>query len=232
MDLTSAISSIHLFSDLGISESEQIIQSIKVLTPNKKEIIVKRSEHLHGLFGVSEGKLKIYLLSCGGQERIIRILNPGDSFGEAIMFNGIPSPVFVETLAPTKLLFVPKESVLGLMEQQPGFALSMLRSMSFLLKELLSDLESCCMQSAVQRIAYYLCEHCECDKQDMELPSTKANIASMLNLSAESFSRGLHQLADNGLISIYRRQIKLERPEELKRIALGEVKPGEMKNDS
>ncbi|MEE4272160.1 MAG: cyclic nucleotide-binding domain-containing protein, partial [Thermoanaerobaculales bacterium] len=54
--------------------------------------ILSRAEMLDGLYIVFEGRLKIYMLSCSGDERVVRIVEPGESFGEAIMFNSFPSP--------------------------------------------------------------------------------------------------------------------------------------------
>jgi CRP-like cAMP-binding protein len=225
------INSIDLFSGISEEDTLAICSQVKFISVAKRTLLLNRSDYLAGMYGVVSGKLKIYLLSCSGQERIIRILEPGDHFGEAIMFNGIPSPVFVEALCPSELLFFPKDSVSKLLELQPDFAHTMLTSMSFLLKELLSDLESCCLQGAVQRIAYYLYQRKD-DNNSLELPSTKSDVASLLNLTAESLSRGLHQLSNQGLISLFRRKIVIEQPDLLKNIAYGELKLTDLTTDN
>ena len=113
--LISSVNSIHIFSSLDEESSELIHQTTKMVQADKKEVVVKRGDHLDGLYGVMAGKLKIYLLSCEGQERIIRIVMPGDSFGEAIMFSDIISPVYVEALSPCELMFIPKDSIFSLL---------------------------------------------------------------------------------------------------------------------
>ena len=47
------------------------------------------------------------------QRRRARAADPGagDSFGEAIMFNSIPSPVFVETLSAVNLAYLPRQVI-------------------------------------------------------------------------------------------------------------------------
>ena len=55
----------------------------------------------------------------------------------------------------------------------------------------------------------------------LTLPAPKAVIASMLNMSSETFSRELHRLKDRGLIEINRRTIYLRDREGLLAIAHG-----------
>ena len=219
----SSVRSIHLFSGFSEEDVDQIENATRKVSVAKRELVLKRGERLDGLFGVLGGKLKIYLLSCDGHERIIRILSPGDSFGEAIMFNDIKSPVYVEALSSCELLYINKNSIFDLLKDNPAFVNKMLKSMSFLLQEFITDLETSCLQGALQRIAYYICENCREGCDDVELPSTKANVASLLNLTAESFSRGLHKLAENGLITTSRRSIIIKQPEALQQVARGDV---------
>lgn len=174
--------------------------------------ILSRGDRLEGLYSVFRGSLKLYMLSCSGDERVLRVLQPGDSFGEAIMFNKIPSPVFVETLSPVTLGYFPRAVISAALVSNPSFTESMLKSMSALMRQLIQDLETCCMQNALQRTASYLLRQAEAagpPHLQVALPAPKAVVASTLNISAETFSRELHRLQDAGLIEIDRRTIYL-----------------------
>lgn len=178
----------------------------------RNTFVIERGRHLSGFYGVLEGRLKLFLLSCDGQERVLRILGPGDSFGEAMMFNDVPSPVFVQALSRCELLYFPKRSVMAELRALPDFSLAMLRGLSVMLRELIADLEACCTQKAKPRIARYLLGLLP-DPQgrglEVRLPASKAVVASTLNLSAETFSRELHDLAGQGLITVSRRTVYL-----------------------
>lgn len=186
--------------------------------------VLSRGDYLEGLFVVLSGKLKLFMLSCNGDERVLRILQPGDSFGEAIMFNRIPSPVFVETLMHSELAFMPSEAITDALQRDQGFVLEMLRSMSGLMAALIGDLETACMQNAVQRTVNYLLReamNAPPPHMAVTLPAAKAVIASTLNLSAETFSRELHRLREKGLIEIDRRTVYLRDRAGLTRLADG-----------
>jgi CRP-like cAMP-binding protein len=208
----------------GVQQSclEDISNQASSVRVERGEVVIKRGQHLAGFFGVLSGSLKLYLLSCDGQERVVRLFQPNDSFGEAIMFNKIPSPVFVEALKRTELVFFPRESVMPIFQNRHDFALSMVQGLGRMLTELLTDLECCCLQNARQRISRYLCSLKPSDPRignQVELPASKAIVASTLNLSAETFSRELHALENQGLIRISRRVIYLNDRQRLKEIA-------------
>jgi len=201
-----------LFDDVDVESLQTIADGGWVVEARRASRILGRGDHLDGLLTVFEGRLKLYMLSCNGDERVLRILQPGDSFGEAIMFNAIPSPVFVETLTAVRLGFFPRQTVTEALNRNPMFTASMLRGMSRMMRELITDLETCCLQNALQRTVGYLLRAAQSAPPphvEIQLPAPKAVIASTLNISAETFSRELHALQDKGLIEINRRTIYL-----------------------
>lgn len=199
-----------LFRDMDKKSCELVARGGWVVEEGRGVRVLGRGDRLDGMYTVFEGNLKLYMLSCSGDERVLRVLGPGDNFGEAIMFNAIPSPVFVETLSPVRLGFFPRRTITNTLESNPKFTASMLRGMSMLMSELIHDLETCCLQNAQQRTVNYLLRQAAASAPphvEIQLPAPKSVIASTLNISAETFSRELHRLQDDGLIEINRRTI-------------------------
>jgi len=206
----SRLRAIPLFEDLTPESVAEIAAGGWLTEHARGARVLSRGDMLDGLYAVFDGRLKLYMLSCNGDERVLRILQPGDCFGEAIMFNRFPSPVFVETLSPVQLAYFPRELVSDVLAAHPDFTQAMLRSMSRLLRELIGDLETCCLQTARQRTVAYLLRGAEADAdghERVQLPAAKAVVASTLNISAETFSRELHRLQQQGLIEIEKRII-------------------------
>ncbi|MGB0723627.1 MAG: Crp/Fnr family transcriptional regulator [Gammaproteobacteria bacterium] len=207
------ISALGLFGHDSPQANAEIASSAQRLSAPRGEQIIRQGMVPEGLYGVREGRLKLYLLGCNGEERVIRILEPGETFAEALMFNSIPSPVYVETLTPCILCFIPRDAIYAHLGRDPEFTLAMLQGMSGMLRQLIIDLETCCMHNALGRVAGYLLKlaeatpppHCE-----IQLPATKSLVASTLNLSAETFSRELHRLEHQGVIRISRRTIYVQ----------------------
>jgi CRP-like cAMP-binding protein len=210
-----------LFAKLDEPAVEGIVAQARRLSAERGEHLIRRGDHLDGMYAVLEGTLKIYLLSCNGDERVIRVVQPGDCFGEAIMFNAIPSPVFVQAVTQSQLYFLPRDAVYDALRGQPDFTFNMLQALSRLLQELIEDLETCCMQNARQRVVHYLLNHSGGIRspQRVVLPASKMVVASTLSLSAETFSRELHKLVREGLISVERRTIHIKNLELLTGLA-------------
>jgi CRP-like cAMP-binding protein len=201
-----------LFSCLDTAAVDEIARSGWLVSHVRGERVLSRGDMLDGLYLVITGRLKLYMLSCNGDERVLRVLQEDDTFGEAIMFNRIPSPVFVDAMAASQLGFFPRDAIVRALTSQPDFVDSMLQNMSALMAALIRDLETCCMQNAAQRTVAYLLRQAGLSPPPhvaLTLPAPKAVIASTLNLSAETFSRELHRLQDLGLIRVERRVVHL-----------------------
>ena len=50
----------------------------------------------HGFYFLVSGKVKLAFSSSQGTEKVVEILGPMQSFGEAVMFMNRPYPVFAE----------------------------------------------------------------------------------------------------------------------------------------
>jgi CRP-like cAMP-binding protein len=117
-------------------------------------------------------------------------------------------------LADSLLLHVAKQTVFDELERNPGFARKMLAGVSRRLHGIISDLESYSLHSGTQRVIGYLLRQDEgqtgAQPYAVTLPTSKAIVASRLNLTPEHFSRILHELAGAGLISVDGREIVIE----------------------
>jgi len=218
----SLVRSFEIFSRLGDKATIKLAGQSLYTRLKRGQCIIERGDMVEGFYGIDEGQIKLYLLSCNGHERIIRIVGKGECFGEDIMFNESPSPIYAEALNGCKLAFFPKAPTLETVLSRPSVGIHMIKAMSRLMQELIQDLEDCCTRTAQQRIAHYLIKSIKdssCTQSEITLPASKSAIASTLNLSPETFSRELHELQHKELISISRKIIHLHDIATLKTIA-------------
>jgi CRP-like cAMP-binding protein len=91
----------------------------------------------------------------------------------------------------------------------------MLAGVSRRLHGLVQDVEAYALRNGMQRLIGYLLRDVEMDTAGgqkavtVSLPASKATIASRLSLSPEYFSRVLHELEAQQLITIDRREIRI-----------------------
>ena len=147
-----------------------------------------------------------------GGEKVIEILGPGVSFGEALMFMDKPYIVMAQALADSLVLHVSKQVVFDELERDPAFARKMLAGLSRRLHGLIADVEAYSLQSGTQRVIGYLLRQDAAGANTLEsykvtLPTSKAVVASRLNLTPEHFSRIMHELASAGLVTVEGREV-------------------------
>ena len=109
--------------------------------PGQGRLLFRRGTPCHGFYGVSAGMIQLSVSHADGGEKVLEIIGPGETFGEAVMFLGRPYPVDASALVRTELLMIPVEVVNWLLDEEPGFARALLASMASRLHTMVSDIE-------------------------------------------------------------------------------------------
>jgi CRP-like cAMP-binding protein len=180
----------------------------------KGRVVCSKGHELEGLFHLVEGRVKLAVLSEQGTERVIDIVLPGDSFGEAAAFLDRPVSTYAEALADSQLLFISRGRLREAVDRWSEVAHSVMRTLASRVQKLTEDLEACCLHSAARRVADFLLREAGSngaapDDTEVVLPAAKSVVASSLHLTPETFSRELHSLARDGLIAIDSRRIRI-----------------------
>lgn len=158
---------------------------------------------------VAYGLVKLSLR--GDSEKVLRLVGPGETFGEAVLFLDKPLPVDVVALADTLLILVPAAPLLALIDSDRGFAREMLASLSQRLHSLVADFEASTVHGARERLAAYLesLGGPGMARATVVLPAAKTVIAARLGITKETLSRLLREFSRQGLTVVAGRQIML-----------------------
>ncbi len=214
-DMPRYLAVLPLFSDLSQTERERVALGCQLRRLTRGDMIFREGEACETLFVVVLGQVKLYVASSSGQEKVIQIIGPGNTFAEAMMFLERPYILNAQSLTDTLLIMVSKQTVFGEIERDPRFSMHMLAGISRRLHGLVRDVEGYSLHSGMQRLIGYLLR----DVEDVggvrkgvitvSLPVSKATIASRLSLTPEYFSRVLHELEAEGLIEIDKRDVHI-----------------------
>ena len=150
----------------------------------------------------------IVVNSPQGGEKVVEIIGPGQSFGEALMFLEKPYIVFAHALHDTMLLHVARHCVFSELARDPAFSRKMLSGLSRRLHSLVKDVEAYSLRSSAERVIGYLLRD-EDALAEVELSAGKSVVASRLNMTPEHFSRVLHELSAAGLIAVDGRTVRI-----------------------
>ncbi len=199
-----------LFADLSPEELSLVAAGTTEHHIPRGSAVFQRGDPCVGFHMVIFGQVKLSFLSSQGNEKIVEIIGPGHSFGEALMFMEKPYIVTAHAVSDCMLLHISKNTVFAELARNPQFARRMLAGMSRRLHGLISDVEAYSLRSGSQRIIGYLLKDDDAkDGSEITLAVSKKLLASRLNLTPEYFSRVLHELADQGMIAVNGRQIRI-----------------------
>jgi CRP/FNR family transcriptional regulator, dissimilatory nitrate respiration regulator len=202
------LSHLPLFNEFDTEELARIAAGTHQKHLAKGETLFRKGDPCLGFWMVVYGQVKLSVHAPSGAEKVIEIIGPGQSFGEAVMFLERPYPVFSQALADSLLVHVAKSSLFGEAAQDMRMARKMLAGMSMKLHRLVNDVETYSLQSSMQRVIGFLLQDEEAERSgQVSLPAGKAVIASRLNITPETFSRILHDLSAAGLISVQGKEI-------------------------
>lgn len=202
----------------------ELARSARMHTVRRGETVCRRGEAQEGFYAVAYGLLKLVLRGPGGREKVLRLVGPGQSFGEALVFAQRPNPLEAVALVDSMVVLLPGKPVIALSERDPHFAHNLLVSMSERMHAFVADIEASTLHSGRQRVAAYL-ESLLADEGAcrVRLPTTKTILASQLGLTKETLSRLLHEFSTQGLVRIARRDIDLLDRPKLAAIATGAI---------
>ena len=218
LDIPSLLRHIPLFSELSEADIQLVARYTRERQVARGEVLFQRGDLPHGFYFVVSGQVKLAFSSSQGTEKVVEIVGPMQSFGEAVMFMNHPYPVFAEALSETVLVHVGQAVVSELIDQDSTFARKLLAGMAIRLHGLIQDVETYSLRSSTQRVIGYLLQVADNDAPcEIALPTSKQVIASRLNLTPETLSRIFHDLSDAGLITVQGKRVSLHDPVRLSR---------------
>lgn len=207
------LANLPMFSEMRAEELDRIAAATLPVYAEKGQSVCQTGDPCTGFHVVVYGEVKLGFTSPQGVEKVVEIVRPGQSFGEALMFLDKPYIVFAQALSDAMLLHVARHAVLEELGRDTGFALRMLSGLSRRLHGLVRDVEAYTLRSSHERVIGYLLAEAPDGAEDgaaeVRLTPGKSVIASRLNMTPEHFSRILHELGNAGLIEIQGRKVRI-----------------------
>jgi len=204
-----------LFRELDVGDLEAIGIATEERRVAAGTVLYRRGDFCDGFYVIVIGRVKLALLAPAGAEKVVQIVGPGQSFGEAVMFLGKPHMLHAEALVDSLLLFIRISAILEAIRRSPELARRLLDDMSQRVYGLVADIESYSLKSATARVTSYLLATLPDGAQepvDVFLEASKSVLASRLNVTREHFSRILRELSQAGLIHVMGRSIRILDP--------------------
>lgn len=146
------------------------------------------------------------------------LVGRGESFGVASLWLGKAHLADAVANVDSHLLIIDRQVLLRRAQVDCVLTGRLIDAVSHRVMDMMRNLESCAPKSAQQRVTCYLSQRrpASADSHyEVLLPTTKRDVATKLNLTQETFSRVLRQLAHAEIIEIHGRLIRVLDPARL-----------------
>ncbi len=205
----------YLFTSLSPEMLRDILVSSRILELTTEQHIFMQGEDADQFFMVAEGQIKLSRLTMEGNEKVIEILHPGQTFAEAIMFmRSHVYPVTATALSPSKVYSFRCKAFLNMLDAQPELYHTLLGNLAMRLRKQLQEIENLTMKNASYRVVNFFKNKLEegdtIEDNVIRLNVQKQVIASRLSIQPETLSRILANLKKQGIAESEGRDILIK----------------------
>ncbi|MGB9755257.1 MAG: Crp/Fnr family transcriptional regulator [Desulfurella sp.] len=198
---------------LGITDSkiiELLETSCFVVKKQKGEIIFTQNDKGSVIYYLLDGRIKLYRLDEKGNECIIHFVNKNEFFAEILLTQNV-YPVTAQTLTNTIILGIDKDKLFPLLKSHTELSLNIIFMFAKRINYLVDTIERLSIENAKERFLNYLNYLSKIQKSlTVVLDVPKQEIALLLGMAKETFSRIEKQLVSDGIIEVSNKQIKIK----------------------
>lgn len=218
-----------IFKTLQYHELQKINTLITKKNYSKGSILFTKGDSAKHLHIVRHGRVKVYEMSEDGRQQIIRLLEPGDFFGELALFMEKQDYLLnAETLEDTGICLLSRDDFKALIHQNPDISLGVLQALTERLAYAETFISTLTLKTIEQRLISWLLAMAEKEgvltpqgiRLTINLP--RHELASLFGTTRETISRKLSKLQADGLLTLHgQKQIMILDKDEL--ISLSQV---------
>lgn len=207
--IANTLSAFYMFSELQPAQISQLVAGTKLLQVPRGTTLFNRGDKAHGFYLLLTGQIKLGVISPQGDEKVIGLIQAGESFGEAVLFLERAFPIYAQATLDSKVLLIGRDAIFDILDSDVTVVRRMLAGISARNRQLVNDIESISLQNSTQRLIGYLLQISSesINPERVQLPANKLTIASMLNITPETLSRVMLRLNNAGLIAVNGKEI-------------------------
>ncbi len=217
-----------LLRGLSNAELTRVDARMTSLAWSEAQDVYRAGESAEHLYVLASGRAKAVHLSAAGDEHVVDLLAPGDLFGGLALLGTLEHHETVRAMTTMCALRVDTAAFRQILLEHPEVAVRALEMTAGRLEQARRDLTSRSLAPVPQRVAAVLLRLARKFGQRQEdgavliqVPLSRADIASIAGSTPESVSRAMSRWRTEGLIDSGRRWTEIRQPARLAQIAEG-----------
>ena len=221
MDLTYLLRTCKLFSDLDERELVAVQRIALRKEYRKGQIVFREGDPSRGLFLVVSGAVRIFRVGPDGRERILHLVEAGDSFAESAMFMET-YPATAEALGLSTIVHIEKNGFKHLLLHDPHLSFRIMAALVKSLSHMRNALTDLTLKEVPARFASYVLSLPATPGAPIKVTIRKTTVAQMIGTTKETFSRLLGRLAEHRILTYRGNLIRVQNRKRLEKIASGD----------
>ena len=195
---------IPLLSGLNEDDMRRVNTEIRIRHFNKREVVLHKGGSGDALLFLLSGQLQVVDITEDGRAIGLRMLAPGDFFGEIALINSSTRSASVVATSDVLVAFLPAATAMHLFSHSPSVAQQMLRHLAQKIQRDSEFRAVLSINNTARRIYTYLSLLQKTPGESLapvieNLP-THQDIANMINTSRETVTRALLTLVQQGIV--------------------------------
>ena len=213
-----------IFNEVGSMDME-VMDSAKTCQQFKKgQTIFEEGTYPHGLYCISNGKIKVTQTGSDGREHIVHLSKDGDVMGYRAVLSGDKYSCSAVALENSSVCFIPTKVFVSMVEKDPKLAFKIIHLLSNELKVAEKGITDIAQKSVKERLAQGLLllkesYGFETDNATLNVAMTREDIANIVGTARETVIRLLFELDREGVIHLDGKKIKIVDQSKLLRLA-------------
>ena len=215
---------IPLLAGLSDEEMQKIKGELRFRQHAKRDIVLQKGGEGDGLLFLLSGSLQVIDVTEDGRAIGLRMLAPGDFFGEIAVINGSKRTASVVAMTPVLVAFLPAPAALHLFSHSPSVANQMLRHLAAKIQRDSEFRSLLSINNTTRRIYTFLVQMKKTEPGGPDVVEnlpTHQDIANMINTSRETVTRALLTLVQQGIIQKETHRIIIVKPQALQKLVEG-----------
>jgi len=215
---------IPLLANLTDEEMAKVKADLRLRQYARRDIVLQKGGAGDTLLFLLSGQLQVIDITEDGRAIGLRMLKPGDFFGEIAVINGSTRSASVVALSPVLVAFLPRTTALHLFSYSPSVANQMLRHLAEKVQRDSEFRALLSINNTSRRIYSFLDlikQKAPGDVEVVENLPTHQDIANMINTSRETVTRALLALAQRGIVEKDSHRLIIRDPEALQKLVQG-----------
>jgi len=178
------------------------------------ETLFQRGDPGSTMLIILAGEVRISLPAAAGQDQVVRILKPGEVFGEIALLDGHPRSADAVALTNGRLLVLERRYLLARVEADNTLALRLIAIICERLRTTSALLEAMLFHDTATRLAASLLNLTQAHGQS-RVDITQSTLGEIVGASRETVNRKLRGWEQSGLIALSPGRIVVRDPQAL-----------------